>query len=150
MKRSVLVVAVVLLLATVVTILGAGNVSARYDRKDPAEPVAQTGATPAPTEVPGTEAADVPDTEPTETHVPAGSVAVTEAQARATALAANPGLTTVKVELSDENDTLVYSVELSNGADVKVDAHTGTVVSTDQYDNEGGEAQGDSNDGHND
>lgn len=51
-------------------------------------------------------------------------------QAKSAALAANPGTTVVKAELGDENGTITYSVELDNGADVKVDANTGAVLST--------------------
>jgi uncharacterized membrane protein YkoI len=58
--------------------------------------------------------------------------AVTVDQARAAAVAANPGATAVKVELDNENGYLVYSVELSNGADAKVDAGTGKVLHTEQ------------------
>lgn len=36
----------------------------------------------------------------------------------------------VKTELDDENGSLVYSVEFSNGTDVKVDAMTGKVLGT--------------------
>lgn len=57
---------------------------------------------------------------------------VTVDQAKAVAMAANPGTTAVKVELDNENGYLVYSVELSNGADVKVDAGTGKVLHTEQ------------------
>jgi peptidase YpeB-like protein len=52
---------------------------------------------------------------------------VTADQAKATALAANPGATVVKAELGDENGVIVYSVELSTGADVKVDAKSGAI-----------------------
>jgi len=57
---------------------------------------------------------------------------VTVDQASAAAVAVNPGATAVKVELDNENGYLVYSVELSNGADVKVDAGTGKVLCTEQ------------------
>jgi uncharacterized membrane protein YkoI len=53
-------------------------------------------------------------------------------EARAAAVAANPGATAIKVELDNENGALVYSVELSNGLDVKVDAGNGQVVHTEQ------------------
>jgi uncharacterized membrane protein YkoI len=45
----------------------------------------------------------------------------------------------VKAGLDDENGAIVYSVELSTGADVKVDAQSGAIVGTDQ-------AEGDGND----
>jgi len=55
---------------------------------------------------------------------------ITSAQAEAAALAANPGTTVVKIELDNENGVLVYSVELSNGMDVKVDAGNGKILYT--------------------
>lgn len=56
---------------------------------------------------------------------------ISAADAEAAALAANPGTTVVKTELDNENGALVYSVELSNGADVKVDASNGSILFTD-------------------
>jgi uncharacterized membrane protein YkoI len=56
---------------------------------------------------------------------------ISAAEAEAAALAANPGATVIKTELDNENGALVYSVELSNGADVKVDARNGNVLYTD-------------------
>jgi uncharacterized membrane protein YkoI len=61
----------------------------------------------------------------------AGLATITPEQAKAAALKANPGTTVVKVELDNENGALVYSVELSNGLDVKVDAGNGAVLYTD-------------------
>ena len=55
---------------------------------------------------------------------------ITSAQAEAVALAANSGTTVVKTELDNENGVLVYSVELSNGMDVKVDAGNGKILHT--------------------
>lgn len=56
---------------------------------------------------------------------------ITADQAKAAALAANPGATATSVGLDDENGCLVYGVQLSNGADVKVDAGNGAVLHTD-------------------
>lgn len=56
------------------------------------------------------------------------------ADAEAAALAANPGTTAVQVELDNENGVVVYSVELSNGLDVKVDAGNGQILHTEQSD----------------
>lgn len=53
-------------------------------------------------------------------------------QAKAVATAANPGLTVIKAELDNENGVLVYSVELSNGLDVKVDAGNAMILHTEQ------------------
>jgi hypothetical protein len=55
---------------------------------------------------------------------------ITADQAKAAALTANPGTTATKVTLDDENSCLVYSVELSNGLDVKVDAGNGQILHT--------------------
>ncbi|HEY6072958.1 MAG TPA: PepSY domain-containing protein [Anaerolineales bacterium] len=60
---------------------------------------------------------------------PSGTPAMTADQAQAAALAAHPG-TVRKVELDDENGQLVYGVEFEGGVDVKVDAMTGAVLST--------------------
>jgi uncharacterized membrane protein YkoI len=72
---------------------------------------------------------------------------ISAADAEAAALAANPGTTIVKTELDNENGVLVYSVELSNGSEVKVDAGTAKVLHTeagDQDDNgDSGEADED-------
>lgn len=55
-------------------------------------------------------------------------------QAAQAATAAYPGTTVMQVELDNENGWLVYSVELSNGSDVKVDAGNASVLATDQED----------------
>jgi uncharacterized membrane protein YkoI len=67
---------------------------------------------------------------------------ITSTQAEAAALAVNPGTTVVKTELDNENGVLVYSVELSNGMDVKVDAGTGTVLHTEQAGDDANEVAG--------
>ena len=51
-------------------------------------------------------------------------------QAMASAQSAFPGVAVKKVELDNENGCLVYSVDLSNGMDVKVDAGNGSVLFT--------------------
>ena len=68
----------------------------------------------------------------------AGQAKISVEEAKAAALAANPGATVVKAELDNENGALVYSVELSNGSDVKVDAGNGAILHTETGgDNEG-------------
>jgi uncharacterized membrane protein YkoI len=62
--------------------------------------------------------------------------------AQQAALAANPRTTVVETELDNENGVLVYSVELSNGMDVKVDAGNGTILHTEQDGNDATEAAG--------
>jgi hypothetical protein len=68
----------------------------------------------------------------------ASQARISSDEAKAAALAANPGTTVVKAELDNENGALVYSVELSNGSDVKVDAGNGDILHTENGgDNEG-------------
>ncbi len=67
----------------------------------------------------------VPDPEPAEL---SSLAKITADSAKAAALQANPGTTITKVELDNENGCLVYSVELSNGLDVKVDAGNGAIL----------------------
>lgn len=64
---------------------------------------------------------------------------ITSAEAEDAALEANPGTTVVKMELDNENGVLVYSVELSNGMDVKVDAGNGKILYTEQAGNDAAE-----------
>jgi uncharacterized membrane protein YkoI len=53
-------------------------------------------------------------------------------EAQATVMGANPGATIVKAGLENENGSAVYSVQLSSGQDIKVDAGTGAILSSDQ------------------
>ena len=64
------------------------------------------------------------DAEPTGTPVITAEVAQKTAESYLNAGSA------VKTELDNENGALVYSVEFSNGTDVKVDAMTGNVLGT--------------------
>lgn len=57
-----------------------------------------------------------------------GTPFITAEAAQKTAEAHLTAGAATKVELDDENSKLVYSVEFSNGADVKVDAMTGAVL----------------------
>jgi len=75
-------------------------------------------------EAEGAESADGQDVAPT------GTPAITAESAQKTAESYLNAGTAVKVELDDENGALVYSVEFSNGTDVKVDAMTGSVIGT--------------------
>jgi hypothetical protein len=67
----------------------------------------------------------VPDPEPADL---SSLAKITADSAKAVALQANPGTTATKVELDNENGCLVYSVKLSNGSDVKVDAGNGAIL----------------------
>jgi uncharacterized membrane protein YkoI len=78
----------------------------------------------------GSEAAEPAGNEANESAALQGKAAISAAEAESAVLAANPGASVIKTELDDENGTVVYSVELSNGADVKVDAANGTILTT--------------------
>lgn len=71
------------------------------------------------------ESTDGQDTEP------AGAPIITAESAQKAAESYLNAGTAVRVELDDENGTLIYSVEFANGTDVKVDAMTGSVIGTD-------------------
>jgi len=62
-------------------------------------------------------------------------------QAMASAQTAFPGAAVKKVELDNENGCLVYSVFLSNGLDVKVDAGNGSVLFHEKAGQEGREGR---------
>lgn len=70
---------------------------------------------------------------------------ITPDQAKAAALAQYPGATVTKVELGNENGSLVYSVQLTDTAgkswDVKVDAGTGKVLHAEADGPEGSEGR---------
>lgn len=59
---------------------------------------------------------------------------ITVAQAMAAALAAYPGSRVQTVFLANENGCLIFSVQLSNGLEVKVDAGNAAMLGTDQED----------------
>lgn len=53
---------------------------------------------------------------------------ITREQAQALAIAQYPGAKVRATELENEGGILLYSMELDNGAEVEVDANTGTVL----------------------
>jgi uncharacterized membrane protein YkoI len=55
---------------------------------------------------------------------------ITAEQAQQSALSANPGASVTKTELDNETGALIYSIELSNGSSVEVDAVTGQILKT--------------------
>ena len=61
---------------------------------------------------------------------PTGTPSITVEAAQKTAESYLNAGTAVKVQLDDEDGKLVYSVEFSNGTDVKVDAMTGSLLGT--------------------
>lgn len=59
---------------------------------------------------------------------------ITADDAVAIAIAAYPGTAAIQVELDNENGAVVYSVELDNGLDIKVDAGNGGILRVSQDD----------------
>jgi uncharacterized membrane protein YkoI len=70
-------------------------------------------------------------TEANESAALAGLATITPEQAKNSALNAYPGATVIKVKLDNENGAVVYSVELDNGLDVKIDTGNGDVLYSD-------------------
>ena len=96
----------------------------------------------------------VPDPEPEDL---SSLALITAAQAEEAALAAYPDATVEEVELDNENGCLVYSVELNDGQEVKVDAGDGEILGleADDEDEEGdhqdeGDDDNDDDDDNND
>lgn len=69
-------------------------------------------------------------------------VKVSEDQARQTALAANPGATVSESDLEQHGTTVAYEISLSNGVELKIDAATGAVMSSNQDKADGQNEQG--------
>lgn len=81
--------------------------------------------------------------------------AITEDQAKQTALASIKDGTVQSIQLEDEDGVIVYGVEIKSGKityDVKVDANTGSIVKSEQdnNDNENGRFEKESNNSDND
>ena len=81
--------------------------------------------------------------------------AITEDQAKQTALASVTGGVFKEIELEDEDGVIVYGVEIQSGNntyDVKVDANTGAIVKSDQDngENEKSKIEKESNSNQND
>jgi hypothetical protein len=87
----------------------------------------------------------VPDPEPEDL---SSLALITAAQAEEAALAAYPDATIEEVELDNENGCLVYSVELSDGQEVKIDAGNGDIlhIESDDDNNEGDDDEDDDDD----
>lgn len=86
-----------------------------------------------------------PAVEASEDTVLVGKAKITDAQASATALAANQGTSVVSTKLGDENGTVVYEVTLKGTdrktAEVLVDAEKNIIVSNDNDDDNAGEVK---------
>jgi uncharacterized membrane protein YkoI len=86
----------------------------------------------------------VPDPEPEDLSTLA---LITAEQAQDAVLAAYPGATVTEVDLDNENGCLVYSVELNDDTDVKVDAGNGVILGIESDDDQGNhEDEGDVDD----
>jgi uncharacterized membrane protein YkoI len=88
------------------------------------------------------EGAETPASEAADAQALASQAHISQQQAEQAALAANPGTTVTHSSLGDENGTIVYDVELSNGSDVKVDANSAAVIGTDQAGSDSSESEG--------
>jgi uncharacterized membrane protein YkoI len=75
----------------------------------------------------GTDNDDASETQDNSTTLQARAV-ITQEEAEAIALAKYPGAKVAATELENEGGTLLYSIELDNGAEVEVDATSGTVL----------------------
>ena len=81
----------------------------------------------------GNEATEVGGQDASDEVAPA-STGITAQQAQAIVEAANPGAATLNVEFDRESGKEIWEVELDNGLDVKVDATTGEILSTEKRD----------------
>ena len=91
----------------------------------------------------------VPDPEPEDL---SSLALITADEAQNAALAAYPGASVTEVELDNENGCLVYSVELDNDMDIKVDAGNGVILHLESDDDDQGdhEDEGDVDDDQDD
>jgi len=131
MKKWIISIVGVMLLLTAVSI---GAVYAGNSSKANAAGVKQEQKAPEKDDVQEPSYAGsitVPEPEPKDLN---SLAKVTTEQATAAALQANPGTTAKATELNNENGSLVWGVELSNGAEAKVDAGDGKVLLTEQPD----------------
>ncbi len=146
MKINKRIATVVMLAGLLIGSLGAGLTLTGQPAPAAAAPVQQTQPVDAPTtedgdstqdpsytgSIPVDEAQTDDMSETDEAAALQGQATISADEAKAAAEAANPGAKAVKVELDNENGYLVYSVELDNGLDVKIDAGDASVLHTEQ------------------
>ncbi len=77
----------------------------------------------------GTDNDDASETQDNSTALQ-GQAVITQEEAEAIALAEYPGANVAATELENEGGTLLYSIELDNGAEVELDANTGAILPT--------------------
>lgn len=145
------IAATALVITAGIAALGNTGVSAQSVNPAPIAVVAQSQTPPSPPAANPDEGGETPDAqeelkvpdaqeepetsdadEAAEAAALASKAVISQEQAINIALTANPGATLAKASLDNENGVVVYSVELSNGADVKVDAVTGQITGVDQ------------------
>ncbi|MBW7882624.1 MAG: PepSY domain-containing protein [Caldilineaceae bacterium] len=127
--------------------LGAGALMAPSPRSLQAAPVAQDQPAPIADDqvqdpsYTGSVPVDLPATqglsEAEEAAALQGGATITASDAAAAAVATNPGASVLETELDNENGYLVYSVELDNGVEVKVDAGNGAILASEHDDETG-------------
>ncbi len=100
-----------------------------------AAPVGQTAAA---TPVPAAPAAPAAPKAAPRATPDASQAKITQQQAEAAALTANPGTTVDHTQLQNQNGTLVYDVDFANGGGVIVDATTGAIIKTEAAGTDGG------------
>jgi len=130
-KWIIAMVAVLMVVASIVGVsiaLSGGGSPALAQKQPNAQETSQNQDVQEPSY---TASVKVPKPEPNDLN---GLAKVTAEQAKGAALKANPGTTVTKVELDNENGNLVWSVELSNGANAKVDAGDAKVLLTEPAD----------------
>jgi hypothetical protein len=132
--------------------LGSVSLSGAFAQTPPAQTPASSPATsptsrtaPASQTAPAAKEQGEPN-EQAESAALASTAKITADQANSAAIAKFPGATVKKTELDSENGTTVYSVELTDsagkGQDVKVDATTGAVLTSQAEGAEGPEKPG--------
>ena len=77
-----------------------------------------------------TEKSDEGAQESTDDNITLPQGAITESTAKQVALSANAGTTVTAVETESQGGSIVYTISLSNGSDVKVEVTKGTIIKT--------------------
>jgi len=146
MKKRFLIGAGIVAVLTIGIIIGSltlGSVFAQSSSNTTA-PTAVQGVNNDSTEANGADTEQVNEQNEVDEQLPLGESKTTPEQAKAAASSQFPGASIIKVELENENGSLVYGVALTvngKGYDVKVDAKGGQIVRT-----EAGGPEGQNND----
>lgn len=131
------------LLGVVAVVLAVLGATAAADARATSAPAAEAALAPSSQETSGEpDLSESEDGEADDAPVSLPTGGISADQATAAALAAFPGTSAVSVDLDDENGTIVYSVELGDGREVKVDAADGTVIASESADKDEQGGQG--------